>query len=169
MIVLSATCTVAGPGGTRTVPVEDFCTAPRTDRARAGRTAGRPPLPGSAAPLGRALSALYPPRRNGHRRRRSRRLGRARRGSRAHRRGPHRPGRRRAHAALGRRRRRRARRASPHRRDASRKLPNSPRKLRTRSQTCAAPPPNAATWSASWSNAPCAERHNARKERAIDG
>jgi carbon-monoxide dehydrogenase medium subunit len=28
MIVLDAKCTVAGPGGTRTVPVEDFCTAP---------------------------------------------------------------------------------------------------------------------------------------------
>jgi carbon-monoxide dehydrogenase medium subunit len=29
MIVLSATCRVAGPGGSRTVPVEEFCTAPR--------------------------------------------------------------------------------------------------------------------------------------------
>lgn len=28
MIVLGATCTVAGPQGTRTVPVEDFCTGP---------------------------------------------------------------------------------------------------------------------------------------------
>ena len=29
LVVLSATCAIAGPGGTRTVPAEDFCTAPR--------------------------------------------------------------------------------------------------------------------------------------------
>ena len=29
MIVLGATCKVVGPGGARTVPVEEFCTAPR--------------------------------------------------------------------------------------------------------------------------------------------
>jgi CO/xanthine dehydrogenase FAD-binding subunit len=28
MIVLGATCTVAGPGGTRTIPIEGFCTGP---------------------------------------------------------------------------------------------------------------------------------------------
>ena len=29
LVVLSATCAIAGPGGTRTVPAEDFCIAPR--------------------------------------------------------------------------------------------------------------------------------------------
>ncbi len=50
LIALGAVCEIAGPSGRRTVPVEDFCTAPGPERAAAGRAAGCADVPGARSP-----------------------------------------------------------------------------------------------------------------------
>ena len=69
LIALAATCEIAGSGGRRTVPVEEFCTGPGANVLKPGEVLVALNFPAPARPLRRRLRTLHPPQRDGHRRR----------------------------------------------------------------------------------------------------
>ena len=67
LIVLAAEAVIAGPGGRRTLPVEDFCTGPGTNALAPGEFPGVVTAAPAAPRQRRCVPALHPPRGDGHR------------------------------------------------------------------------------------------------------
>ena len=70
MVAAGATVAIAGPKGSRTVPVEELATGPGKTILGKGELVEFDFSPGPAAQFGRCLSAVHSAERNGHRRRR---------------------------------------------------------------------------------------------------
>jgi carbon-monoxide dehydrogenase medium subunit len=60
MIVLGATCEIAGPNGKRTVPIEDFCTAPGQNVLKPGELLVALTFPAAAKNSGAAFERFIP-------------------------------------------------------------------------------------------------------------